>query len=633
MNMKKLLLTSTLLCFGILTAQNNKQINTSTFDKEKALQEAKTRGLAPDDYAGYVAHREKHWMQEQGLVKPQPTTTLKKKQNNTVTSATNIDFETGNYSGWQTLAGENTVSSNGPLQNLHAITPGGTDTLPTSCNLNDTTIRHGLMTNLYTDPICGIPLSSPMGGNYVARVNRLCTSYEAALLKQSFFITSGATILNYAYAVVLEDGGHLWGEQTYFQVLVKDQGGAIIDSVYMQAANGTTPGFYPCIGGNGYSYYKPWTPVSVNLIAYLGQNVTVEVTASDCIYGGHSGYAYFDARLDSTSSTPNVWPGDANYDLVADMNDLLYLGWAYGATGTVRVGATNNWQAEPSVNWGQTTAYGTEFKHADCNGDGMIDLNDTLAIFQNYGLQHVFKMANPNQTNVLSTYRNLQITPSVSTVGPNQALTLSISIPSSTVTVNDLYGIAFRMSVPSQYIASLSSSDFTNSFLGTKGSTMMTLTKAFIGQDHIDFCLVRNDHQNSTSGGNLFDINLLASNFSSTGIGDFTISAIKAVTYQGTYLPIGSGNALVNFSNSTGIQKVTSTEIKVMPNPASDKITFDGLTDTKITVEIVNVIGQTILKTNLDGKKSIDVSGFEKGAYFIKLNTTQGIIIKKFIKE
>ena len=70
-----------------------------------------------------------------------------------------------------------------------------------------------------------------------------------------------------------------------------------------------------------------------------------------------------------------------------------------------------------------------------------------------------------------------------------------------------------------------------------------------------------------------------------------------------------------------------------MPNPASDKITFDGLTDAKINVEIINVIGQTVLKTNLDGKKSIDVSSFEKGAYFIKLNTQQGTIIKKFIKE
>ena len=315
------------------------------------------------------------------------------------------------------------------------------------------------------------------------------------------------------------------------------------------------------------------------------------------------------------------------------MNDLLYLGWAFGANGTTRAGATNNWQAEPSADWGQMTPYGTEFKHADCNGDGTIDFNDTLALFQNYSQQHAFKVANQNQTSVLSAYRNLQITPSVSSIGANQALSLSIDMPTNGFYSNDLYGIAFRLHVPSQFIASLSAADFSSSFVGTKGTNMMTISKAFISQGYIDICLVKKDQLDSKSGGKVMDVNLLVNNFATGGTGYFTISAIKAITYQGAYLPIGSGNASVNFTNTTGLQKAISNEIKIMPNPASDKITLDGLTDTKLLVEVVNMIGQTVLKTNLDGRRSIDVSSFEKGAYFVKLNTQQGVIIKKFIKE
>lgn len=632
---KKLLLASSILCFGILTAQNNKQTTSNGFDKEKAFKEAKARGLAPADYAGYVAHMERHWMEEQGLVKKQSATVATKKHYSTTSSGANIGFESGDYADWLALAGENLVNSFGPLSNIRFMTPGGTDSLPTVVCTGMDTNRQGLMTNLYNDPLAGFTLASPLGGNYVARINRYCYNYEASVIMQNFLVTANQNILNYAYAVVLEDGGHLQGEQTYFMIRVLDQNGARIDSVYMQAANGVTPGFYQCLGGNTTAtYYKPWTPVSVDLTAYIGQNVSVEVTASACIYGGHSGYGYFDARLDSTSSTPNVWPGDANYDLVADMNDLLYLGWAYGANGTPRAGATNNWQAEPSTNWGQSTIYGTEFKNADCNGDGTIDLNDTLAINLNYGQQHAFRLSHPDQVSApLSMYRNMSITPNVSTIGPNQALTLSIDLPVNSFSTNDLYGIAFRLNVPSQYIGSMSSADFANSIIGVVGSDMMTVAKAFVSQGHIDFCLVKRDQLDCKSGGKVLDVNLLAGNFATGGTGYFSISSIKALTYSGASLPIGASEGSVNFSTTTSIQKTNSTEIKLMPNPASDKITFEGLTDSKITIEVVNVIGQSVLKTNLEGRKSIDVSSFEKGAYFVKLNTQQGVIIKKFIKE
>jgi len=478
----------------------------------------------------------------------------------------------------------------------------------------------------------GIPLTSPLGGNYVARVNRFCTSFEGAVLTQTFAVTPSQSVLNYAYAVVLEDGGHLWGEQNYFMVRVFGQGGNLIDSVDMQAANGTTPGFYPSNYLN--TYFKPWTPVSVDLISYVGQNVTLEVTTSDCIYGGHSGYAYFDARLDSAgaTATPNVWPGDANYDLTADMNDLLYIGWAYGATGSARPAATNNWQAEPSANWGQSTAYGTEFKHADCNGDGVIDINDTAAIVLNYGQQHAFRMSSPAQTASQSSYRNLQLTPNNTTVGPNQPLTITVSLPTNTsANTNDIYGIAFRLTVPSQYIGSMSNTDFSTSFLGNTGN-MLTLTKAFVSQNHIDICLVRNNHTDISSGGNLVDVSLVANNFAVGGMGTFGVSDIKAVTYGGLELPIGSYDTQVNFSTSAGINKLNTAEVKVLPNPASDKICVEGVSE-KTPVEIINIIGQPVLKATLDNKKWIDISAFEKGSYFIKLSSSQGTIIRRFIKD
>ena len=631
--MKKTLIIISLLCVGILSAQNNKL----SFDKHKTINEAKALGLSPVDYDGYVKHKQHDWQIANGLIKPDIKKNISRKNdNNSVSSIANLDFETGDYTGWNLFVGDNMVSSNGPLSNIRPIVSAGAIDLSVTASCGADSLRHGLMTNLLsTDAICGIPLSSPFCGNYIARLNRYCNNYEAAVFNQTFAVTANQNHLNYAYAVVLDDGGHAWGEQPYFMVIVRNTNNAIIDSVYMQAANGTTPGFYPATNGQStYTYFKPWTPVSIDLTAYIGQNVQIEVTASDCIYGGHSGYAYFDAKLDSTSSNLNVWPGDANYDLTVDLNDLFYLGWAYGANGTTRANATNNWQAEPSADWGQHTAYGTEFKHADCSGDGTIGLDDTLAIFNNYTQTHTFRMANQHQqVSSHSAYRNLIIAPSTANALPNQSLNMSIALPANaTSATNDIYGISFRLHVPQQYISSLTNTNFASSYLGIKNTSMLTLCKPNISLGYIDYCLVKKDHQNNTGGGNLFDLNLQINNFTSNGIGTFSISNAHALTYQGSYLSIGSVDTTVNFTTATGIKTLTAANFKVIPNPANDKIYVDGLT-TQTSCEIVNIIGQTVVKTNIETNTAIDISMLEKGAYFIKLNTLQGTVVKKFIKD
>jgi len=47
----------------------------------------------------------------------------------------------------------------------------------------------------------------------------------------------------------------------------------------------------------------------------------------------------------------NVWPGDCNYDLTADMADALNIGIGFGATDAVRPSANNSWTAQPMNDW------------------------------------------------------------------------------------------------------------------------------------------------------------------------------------------------------------------------------------------------------------------------------------------
>ena len=89
----------------------------------------------------------------------------------------------------------------------------------------------------------------------------------------------------------------------------------------------------------------------------------------------------------------NVYPGDANNDGVVDVRDILPIGRYYGATGPARVGATTSWGAQPlSSAWNPMDA-----GFADCDGNGVVDSNDVVAIVKNWNAaQSGSAPANPN---------------------------------------------------------------------------------------------------------------------------------------------------------------------------------------------------------------------------------------------
>ncbi len=636
--MKKLYTSIFILCASISFAQT-----TAHFDNAAALQEAINKGIDLVDHAGYVQYKYEEWQKANGVSTPQQNNNIGYYKNGggstpTVQSATNADFENGNHNGWQLYVGENKTSSNGPLDNIRTIPAAGPNDTLSGANLlgcwpHDTILRHGLMTPAFgNDPLTGTSLVSPFGGNYVARLNRYCFTYEGSFIEQTFNVTQSERILNYAYQVILQDGGHPQGDQAYYTSYVLDALGDTIPNsfVYIQAANGTTPGFDTALLGWN-TYYKSWTPVTLDLSSYIGQNVTLHFRASACRLGGHSGYAYVDVKLDSTSAVANVWPGDANYDLTVNMHDYLYLGWANGATGPVRTAASTAWTAQAMNDWGQITAYGTDIKHADCDGNGTVNANDTMAIFLNYTQTHTFKNGSSTLPPIIqSEYRNLTLNSNSNTVGASQPITLNIDLPASNNPSNDkIYGIAFRLNVPAQFISGLKNNDLSNSIIGTAGDNMLVLCKPFIGQGFIDYCLVRKDHQNSAFAGNLLNVTLNTSAAGAAGYGSFSVSDVKAVTYEGGYLPIGATQSTVYYKGTLG----DSPSISLLPNPATDKLSVFGIENSTFNYEISNVIGQTVIRNNNVSSNIINVESLVKGAYFIKVYDGDKTSTEKFIKE
>ena len=83
-----------------------------------------------------------------------------------------------------------------------------------------------------------------------------------------------------------------------------------------------------------------------------------------------------------------VWPGDANSDTRVNELDLFTIGRNNNKTGPPRTDPGNEWRAHIATNWSGLQDNYFNLKHGDCNGDGIIAVDDTSAISANYGMTH-----------------------------------------------------------------------------------------------------------------------------------------------------------------------------------------------------------------------------------------------------
>ena len=226
----------------------------------------------------------------------------------------NIDFENSTLSAWSAYYEQNTSSTT--VFSNTAPTGGACGAVKYSAyDPNTTDYQVSLTSGAGLDPVAGalIPIVCPTGGKYSVRIgDSTRNGAQMGILEQSFNVTAANANFTYMYAVVLENPGHSYYQQPYFNVEILDAAGNPIANcgnysvVSGPGLQGYTAIYYA--PDNDTVYCKPWTTVFVPLQAYIGQCITLKLTASDCALGGHFGYAYFDATCSPgiISSSPAI---------------------------------------------------------------------------------------------------------------------------------------------------------------------------------------------------------------------------------------------------------------------------------------------------------------------------------------
>ena len=82
------------------------------------------------------------------------------------------------------------------------------------------------------------------------------------------------------------------------------------------------------------------------------------------------------------------------------------------------------------------------------------------------------------------------------------------------------------------------------------------------------------------------------------------------------------------------------TDLKVFPNPASDRLTVSFVTEdaSYIHCKILDMTGKLLYDNKIDSdgglvEESVNVSDFASGIYFLRIETPKGATIEKFVKE
>lgn len=327
----------------------------------------------------------------------------------------------------------------------------------------------------------------------------------------------------------------------------------------------------------------------------------------------------------------NVWPGDCNYDLIVNMTDALHIGLANNASGPIRPNASNAWYAQPMADW--TQMYNNcNYKHGDADGNGNINVNDTLPISLNYSLVHPFRLAPPQ---IPATAPTLKLVCTVDTVGLQTLVQVDVILGTVPDPVDSIYGISFRVSSEAALIdTNLTVINANNSWIGTTGGTMFTFQKHFQSAGVVDFAEVKNNHVNTYNGQGVIATFFIVTtdNLSGIEVCNFDLSDVTAVTEGQTYIAMNTENDSVVIDPSVPagvIETEQPVSFSMYPNPANENVSVQTTGDVE-TIEICDVTGRVVMSAVPSSNNTlINTAALAEGIYMVRVKSGATIITEK----
>jgi hypothetical protein len=327
-----------------------------------------------------------------------------------------------------------------------------------------------------------------------------------------------------------------------------------------------------------------------------------------------------------------VWPGDANSDGTVNSSDVLEIGLSYAMTGTARSPGGNAYTSQfaSCAGWIGYGSTGKRRVHIDCNGDGTINVGDTLAIYNNYSLTHPFRPSESSSN------------PDISLVCPQNTATqgmwnkADIMLGSTTSPINQLYGVTFDINYDNSLIETNSAYIvYTASFLNASNQNVQ-FKKVDFANSKIYAASVRENGINVSGSGKIGEFWFkVKTGLPANSTLNLSVSNSGKIGNTGVSSALTNGSTVLNLVASTvGIQENNlSSIIQYFPNPAGNQLTLQSDAKKSVTFGIYDIVGREIINGEFTNSKTLDLSAFENGTYVIRFGSGFETSYKRFVVE
>lgn len=324
-----------------------------------------------------------------------------------------------------------------------------------------------------------------------------------------------------------------------------------------------------------------------------------------------------------------VFPGDCDYDGVANNYDVLAIGSAFSSNGPVRPVASLQWYGQPNADWSASLPNGANYKQVDSDGSGLVNADDTLAITLNYGATH-------NKTGGLQSAIPLNLFPLFDSVLAGDTAVYAITLGDSTSSVDSVYGLAFTVAYDTSVVDSqgLFFADFSNCWIGPQ-SILLTFALDHYPTPEADLAVVRTDLQDTSGHGEVCRIGFVTIDNISGKKDLLTKPMVISLTDAGLVdremhlrtLEGGVDTAVVYAEELALEGHVSETDLQVYPLPASDHLVLSLKGDVIEQWEMYDLKGRLVRKGTGDQSARIrlDIRDWPGGFYLLQATSTKGI--------
>ncbi|MFZ1706033.1 MAG: T9SS type A sorting domain-containing protein [Saprospiraceae bacterium] len=333
-----------------------------------------------------------------------------------------------------------------------------------------------------------------------------------------------------------------------------------------------------------------------------------------------------------------VWPGDFDNDGFVTVLDLLPLGRYLGLNGAEREDIVYDyWNGQSSSNWGVSQKNGTDIKHIDANGDGILDESDAGAIAVHFLDIHNV-VSNPVLT--IKDYP-FNLIPNQTELDSGDLLILTVDIGNNTYPLLDQHGLAFNLEINPEIMdsSSLNGEFYTDGWFAYANPTLQMFKQPSFGNIHTAF--TRTGGNGVSGHGPVGQISFIVIDEIDGWKGGDKSKLyssrifVNDIIFEDEYGDrVAVPNTFVDIQIRRNGQVPIPSEEKliVYPNPASDYVYlhFNGR-NTIYDYTLADMMGRTVQTVrNIDQQSTtINTQALATGMYSLRVTTSQGVISKK----